>query len=137
MNTKKFYRLNLEIPTEMVYSAHEFREILTNDLVGDTIKKILVRSDTRNDWVKRGENVLDCSFMGGSIILLLENKVVEIVVHAVGIIEYGYALFEEQLAPLGKVPTRREEAEERIFYDLCDDFTLEYNKIPKIYQISI
>ena len=136
MNSQKFYRLGAEIELKMVYSAREFRETLIKDLVGETVEKILISSTARYDWAKKEGNVMNCSYMGGSVIICLSSKIIEIAVHAEGLIEYGCLISNDALLPLRKVPTKQEEYDGAIYYDLVDEFTLDYQN-QKITNASV
>ena len=71
-----------------VYSAVDFQEVLDQALKGQTLKNVLVSLYGYLDSCKREKNFFDFSYMGGTLLIVAENTVLELVIHALGMMEY-------------------------------------------------
>ncbi len=127
-NQEEMYYQIKDIERTMVYSAKEFQEILRREFLGKKLQKIFAHIDGQKNFTQKEENKLDFYMMGGAIVLVFQTKVMQVVVHAEGLIEYGIVPIEQIQIKEIPQPTEAELWNEGAYYDLSDEFLIEYEK---------
>ena len=131
MTKKKteYYTIRVDTNAESawVYSATEFRNALHQTLTGQTLKKVFVSLYGYLEANKRNENDFDFSYRGGTLLLVLDSSVLELVIHGHGMMEYRLVpVYEARMHPCTNRDQLPSEFSQRddVYYDLGQDFGL-------------
>ena len=87
----KYYEIKYpDLDYNYVYSALNMEEDLVNNIKGKELRKIYVSLFGYMESAKKGENLIDCSYMGGPLFLIFDDIVLYLVIHAEGVMEYHF-----------------------------------------------
>ena len=120
-------RFDTNAESAWVYSATEFRNALHQALTGQTLKKVFVSFYGYLEANKRNENDFNFSYRGGTLLLLLDSSVLELVIHGLGMMEYRLMpAYEARVHPCtnrDRLPSDFSQRDD-VYYDLGQDFGL-------------
>ena len=86
----EYYTIKIDSQQEMswVYSAADLQKQLSAAFQGQSLKKLFVSLYGYLDYSKRRDDYLDFSYMGGTLLLVFDHSVLELVIHVEGMMEY-------------------------------------------------
>ena len=126
----EYYTIKIASQEKMswVYSAFDFQNILNDELQGHMLKKVFVSLYGYLDSAKRKKDRFDFSYMGGTLILVFEDRIFELVIHTEGMIEYRIMpSYETQIPTSGSIdypPSNTGIKGDNNYYDLGKEFDL-------------
>lgn len=101
------------------YSANELQLKLMSILVGQEIEGIYVGLDGYLESMHNDKNVIDLTYMGGTVLLLFKKIVVEILIHVEGMIEYRcFSRWEIRLQKINDYPPDDMALSEKYYYNV-------------------
>ena len=133
---KRFDKLEyyeIEIDTtqkwKWAYSYKAFRTFLTKELKDKKIKRIFVELECFL-WSVSTCNLLDCTTVGGQLIVLFDDKALIMYIYAEGVFKYKIVPSDDIIIPdtplFNYPPKHLMYLRQRYFYDIKDRFELSY-----------
>ena len=126
----EYYTIKIDSQEKMswVYSASDFQNILIEGLQGHTLKKVFVSLYGYLDAAKREKDHFDFSYRGGTLILIFENRLLELVIHTEGMMGYRIVpIYNASLPTCGRIdypPSETGIKGDNNYYDLGKEFDL-------------
>ena len=127
----EFYNIDVDTEKEFswVYSATQFEEVLAEALINQKLKRVFVSLYGYLESRDKRNNYFDFSYMGGALLLSFEHAVLELSIHAKGLMEYR--LLSPWEVKISKNPTKdflpndATYLSDLYFYDLGKEFELD------------
>ena len=126
----EFYTIKIDSlkDLEWVYCATDFQRVLNQALKGQSLKKVFVSLYGYLDSQRRSDRYFDFSYIGGTLLLVTEDAVLELVIHAGGMMEYRLlSICEVNIPDCGRIaypPHDTGCVGDRYYYDLGSDFNI-------------
>ena len=86
----EFYKIKINSDEKLkwVYSAEEFEKLLIEEIQGQKLIKVFVSLFGYLDSSKFGEMKWDFSYLGGTLLVVFNKSVLELLIHGEGMIQY-------------------------------------------------
>lgn len=123
---KKYYQITLpETELQCVYSAEAMEKTLNSCLKNQKLCKLFIFAYGNPQYAKMHENQIDGALMAGSIVLVFDNKVVELYIGGKGIMEYRTLSLQEMT--ITEVANQANIAwNEGVYCDMATELSPEY-----------
>lgn len=102
----EFYTIKIDSSKELewVYSAIDFEKVLREELKEQKLNRLFVSLYGYLDSSKRSDLCWDFSYMGGSLLAIFDRSVLELAIHAEGMIEYRiFTIYELKYLVNGRI----------------------------------
>ena len=126
----EYYTIQINSDEKMswVYCATNFQSVLNRAMKGQSLKKVFVSLYGYLASQKRSDSYFDFIYSGGTLLLVAEHTVLELVIHAGGMMEYRLLpICEVNIPDHGRIdypPHKTGCVGDRFFYDLGRDFNI-------------